>query len=104
MNQKSKQIRIIDIDKLDVYKNKRNCYSEIEDFVNSHKGTKGQICALYGLLSTGKTELLQQIAKELHEKGTSAYILAALMSMKILLKIVVIMSFIGLKLRSCMNY
>ena len=69
MNQKSKQIRIIDIDKLDVYKNKRNCYSEIEDFVNSHKGTKGQICALYGLLSTGKTELLQQIAKELHEKG-----------------------------------
>lgn len=73
MNQKSKQIRIIDIDKLDVYKNKRNCYSEIEDFVNSHK-------------------------------GTSAYILAALMSMKILLKIVVIMSFIGLKLRSCMNY
>ncbi|WP_293828022.1 AAA family ATPase [uncultured Phascolarctobacterium sp.] len=69
MDEKFKQIRIVDIDKLDVYQDKRNCYSEIEDFVNSHKGTKGQICTIGGLLSTGKTVLLNQIAKELHAKG-----------------------------------
>lgn len=69
MDEKFKQIRIVDIDKLDVYQDKRNCYSEIENFVNSHKGTKGQICTIGGLLSTGKTVLLNQIAKELHAKG-----------------------------------
>ena len=69
MDDRFKQIRIVDIDKLDVYKDKRDCYTEIEDFVNSHKGTKGQICALYGLRRTGKTVLLNQTAKELHEKG-----------------------------------
>lgn len=69
MDNVSEQIRIVDIEKLDVYKEKRNCYSEIEDFVNSHKGTKGQICALYGLRRTGKTVLLNQMAKELHGKG-----------------------------------
>ena len=69
MDDRFKQIRIIDIDKLDIYKDKRDCYTEIEDFVNSHKGTKGQICALYGLRRTGKTVLLNQTAKELHEKG-----------------------------------
>ena len=69
MIENTKQIKILDIDNLPTYLEKRNCYSELIDFANSDNGKKGQICALYGLRRTGKTVLSYQLAKELKQKG-----------------------------------
>lgn len=65
----TEQIKVSSISKLDTFEKKRDCYTEIKDFINSHKGTKGQICALYGLRRTGKTVLMTQVAKELEQSG-----------------------------------
>ena len=69
MVENTKQIKILDIDNLPTYSEKRNCYSELIDFANSDNGKKGQICALYGLRTTGKTVLSYQFAKEMKQKG-----------------------------------
>ena len=69
MIKSTRQIKVFDIEKLDTYSEKRNCFSEMEAFVESGRGTKGQLCALYGLRRTGKTVLLSQMAQEKHKQG-----------------------------------
>lgn len=69
MLNKYKQIKILDINKFDVYNKKRNCYSKIADFINASDATNKKICFIYGLLGSGKTILLQQAAQEITANG-----------------------------------
>lgn len=63
------QIKVADISKLNIFENKRNCYSQIEEFITNNRDSEGKLCALYGLRRTGKTVLLSQAAHELSNKG-----------------------------------
>lgn len=58
----------IDINRLNpITFDKRDCYKELSNYIYSLSSSR--ICALYGLRRTGKTIMMQQMAKELIEKG-----------------------------------
>lgn len=60
------KLYISNIDQLKQYPDKRNCYKELMEYIQDDSV---RICALYGLRRTGKTVLLNQLAKEMVEKG-----------------------------------
>lgn len=48
------------------YKEKRDCYEQIEEYVSSEYAAK--ICAIYGLRRTGKTTLMQQCIENMSKE------------------------------------
>lgn len=57
---------ILDINNFTGYKEKRDCYKDVYDYVISDN-RENKICALYGLRRTGKTSIMEDVAKNLPE-------------------------------------
>lgn len=57
------------------YKEKRNCYIEIEQYINNKK-KETKVCAIYGLRRTGKTVLMEQCIENMtaEQKTQTAFI------------------------------
>ena len=49
------------------FKKKRNCYKQLEDYINS-KEYETKVCAIYGIRRTGKTVLMEQAVEALSDE------------------------------------
>ena len=70
---KSRNVRML----YDIYPNKRDVYSDIENFINSGKFREGRVLVLDGLRRTGKTTMVEQFLSHLPDKSKCAYYCAS---------------------------
>ena len=56
------------------YKEKRDAYEDIADFINSDVCYDGTVCVLYGLSNTGKTTLMKQVMADTAGKFSSIFL------------------------------